>query len=199
MRMRALALTCALVTAATAMSGCAVVALGTAGVVASNVAQDRRTVGTQLDDQNAENQVAYKLSQNEALKEQARLQVDVYNGVALLTGQAPSQQLVDAAQETAKLVPYIEKVHNQVRVGPPIDAAAQVNDLWLASKIKTQMLANEDVPSVQVEVIVQNGEVFLMGRVTNQEATATIELVRNVNGVKQVIRAFEICKPRTCV
>ncbi len=195
---KAFTLVTAIALASSMLSGCAVVALGTAGVVVNNVAQDRRTVGTQLDDQTAENQVAYQFSRDETLKNQTRLQVDVYNGVALLTGQAPSQALVSAAEAAANRVPYVEKVHNQIRLAQPIGAKAQANDLLLASLIKTKLLADEAIPSIQVEVIVQNAEVFLMGRVTNQEATAAIELVRNVDGVKQVIRAFEICKPKTC-
>ena len=76
-------------------------AVGAAGAMAAKVANDRPTVGTQLDDQNADAAVSYQWSKSDALKEQANLQVDVYNGVALLTGQAPNQGLVDEAVRRA--------------------------------------------------------------------------------------------------
>ena len=63
------------------LQGC-VVAVGAAGAMAAKVANDRRTVGTQLDDQNADAAVSYQWSKSDTLKEQANLQVDVYNGVA---------------------------------------------------------------------------------------------------------------------
>tara|TARA_X000000950_G_scaffold125447_1_gene157113 strand:+ start:930 stop:1442 length:513 start_codon:yes stop_codon:yes gene_type:complete len=168
------------------------VAVGAAGAMAAKVANDRRTVGTQLDDQNADAAVSYQWSKSDALKEQANLQVDVYNGVALLTGQAPNQGLVDEAVRRAQEVSYIKKIHNQIRIGEAIGAGTQANDLWLASKVRTKIVADERVPALQVKVVVQDSEVFLMGRLTNLEATAAVDIARNITGVARVVRAFEI-------
>lgn len=173
------------------LQGC-VVAVGAAGAVAAKVANDRRTVGTQLDDQNADSAVAFQWSKSDALKEQANLQVDVYNGVALLTGQAPNQALIDEAVERAQNVDYLKKIHNQVRVASPIGAGTQANDIWLASKVRTKLVADERVPALQVRVVVQDSEVFLMGRLSSLEATAAVDIARNVTGVARVVRAFEI-------
>ncbi len=180
-----------LLTAIFTLQGC-VVAVGAAGAVAAKVANDRRTVGAQLDDQNASSAVAFQWSKSEALKKQAKLQADVYNGVALLTGQVPSQQLLNEAVALAKNVEYIKKFHNQIRVAQPIGATTQANDIWLASKVRAKLIADDRVPAMQVKVIVQNSEVFLMGRLSNQEATAAVDIARNVNGVGRVIRALEL-------
>jgi len=172
--------------------GCAVVAVGTAGAVAAKSANDRRTVGTQIDDTTASTQIAYRWGQVEGLSELTNLQVNVYNGVALLTGQAPSQPLISQAEGIAKSVDHITKVHNQIRVAPLISASTQANDIWIGSKVKAQLLADKDVPSMQINVVVENGEVFLMGRLTNAEATKAVEITRNINGVKRVVRALEL-------
>ncbi len=174
------------------LQGCAVVAVGAAGAMAAKVANDRRTVGTQLDDQTAEGQVAYQWSKSKPLKEDTNLQIDIYNGVALITGQALSQMLVDEAVAGAKKVEYVHKIHNQVRIAQPISAATQAHDIWLASKVRARLVADERVPALQVRVVVQNAEVFLMGRMNNQEATYAVNIARNVDGVARVVRAFEI-------
>ena len=180
-----------LLAAVITLQGC-VVAVGAAGAMAAKVANDRRTVGTQLDDQNADSAVAYQWSKSDALKEQANLQVDVYNGVALLTGQAPSQALLDEAVNRAQEVAYLKKIHNQIRIAQPIGAGTQANDIWLASKVRAKIVADERVPALQVKVVVQDSEVFLMGRLSNLEATAAVDIARNVTGVARVVRAFEI-------
>ena len=180
-----------LLAAVVTLQGC-VVAVGAAGAMAAKVANDRRTVGTQLDDQNADSAVAYQWSKSDALKEQANLQVDVYNGVALLTGQAPSQALLDEAVNRAQEVAYLKKIHNQIRIAQPIGAGTQANDIWLASKVRAKIVADERVPALQVKVVVQDSEVFLMGRLSNLEATAAVDIARNVTGVARVVRAFEI-------
>ena len=180
-----------LLVAVLTLQGC-VVAVGAAGAMAAKVANDRRTVGTQLDDQNADSAVAYQWSKSDALKEQANLQVDVYNGVALLTGQAPSQALLDEAVNRAQEVAYLKKIHNQIRIAQPIGAGTQANDIWLASKVRAKIVADERVPALQVKVVVQDSEVFLMGRLSNVEATAAVDIARNITGVARVVRAFEI-------
>lgn len=180
-----------LLAAVVTLQGC-VVAVGAAGAMAAKVANDRRTVGTQLDDQNADSAVAYQWSKSDALKEQANLQVDVYNGVALLTGQAPSQALLDEAVNRAQEVAYLKKIHNQIRIAQPIGAGTQANDIWLASKVRAKIVADERVPALQVKVVVQDSEVFLMGRLSNVEATAAVDIARNITGVARVVRAFEI-------
>ena len=173
------------------LQGCAVAVVG-AGAAAAKVANDRRTVGTQLDDQNAESAIAYQWSKSDALKAEANLQADVYNGVALITGQVPSEQLRDDAIARVQSVEYVKKIHNQLRIGELIGASQQATDIWLASKVKTKLVADERVPALQVRVVVQNAEVFLMGRGSNQEATAAVDIARHVGGVQRVIRAFEI-------
>jgi len=173
------------------LQGC-IAAVGATGVLAAKVANDRRTVGTQLDDQNASSAVAYQWSKSDSLKEQTNIQVDVYNGIALLTGQAPTQELINEAVERAQNVSYIKKIHNQIRIAEPIGAGTQANDIWLASKVRAKIIADERVPALQVKVIVQDSEVFLMGRLSNAEATAAVDIARNITGVARVVRAFEI-------
>jgi len=190
-RARKISLLGLLVASILTLQGC-VVAVGAAGAMAAKVANDRRTVGTQLDDQNADSAVAYQWSKSEALKEQANLQVDVYNGVALLTGQAPSQVLLNEAVNRAQEVSYLKKIHNQIRIAQPIGAGTQANDIWLASKVRAKIVADERVPALQVKVVVQDSEVFLMGRLSNFEATAAVDIARNITGVARVVRAFEI-------
>ncbi len=181
----------------TVQTGCVVLAVGAAGTVAAVSANDRRTLGTQLDDTTTAGKVAYELGQSKALKERTNIQVHVYNSVALLTGQAPSEALRNEALQAAQRVDNIDKIHNQIRIGEPIGASTQANDLWLASNIRAQFVADETVPMLNVEVIVENSEVFLMGSLTMQEANVAVDIARNVSGVKQVTRAFDIIKLTT--
>lgn len=173
------------------LQGCVVMAVG-AGAAAAKVAHDRRTVGTQLDDQNAEGKVSFRWAKFDRLKEETNLNIDIYNGVALITGQAPDKSLIDQAVEEVRRVAYVRKIHNQARLGQPQSAADQAYDIWLANKIRAKLVTDDNVPALQVRVVVENAEVFLMGRVNNQEATYAVDIARNVDGVKRVVRAFEI-------
>ncbi|AEP28880.1 BON domain-containing protein [Brumicola nitratireducens] len=175
-------------------SGCALMAVGTAGAAATASATDRRTVGTQIDDKTTQSRVRSAINDIPLVKDEAAVSVDVYNGQVLLTGQAPLQRMIIDIENSASTVQNVTKVHNQIRLGSPIPATSTMNDVWLASKIKTIMLADEQIPLFKLDLIVEDSEVFIMGLLTKQEAAAAVEAARNVDGVTKVIRVMELIR-----
>jgi osmotically-inducible protein OsmY len=179
-----------LLTVLISLQGCAALVVG-AGVGAASAAHDRRTLGAQVDDKTAASRISVALSEVEALKNQTNITVQVFNGTALLVGQAPTNELIQLAQQTAAAVKNIKKLHNQIRVGSPISTGDSANDLWLSSKVKTQLIADKRIDGLNIEIEVENGEVFLMGLVSQQEGNIAVDITRNIDGVKQVVKAFE--------
>jgi osmotically-inducible protein OsmY len=172
------------------MQGCAGLIIG-AGVGAVSVAHDRRTVGTQVDDKTTAGRLFSAISNDAALKEQTSISVQVFNGTALLVGQSPTRELIQQAEKLASTVKNIKKLHNQIRLGLPIPASAIAHDVWLASKVKTILIADKRIDGLHINIEVENSEVFLMGLVSQQESNIAVDITRNIKGVKQVIKAFE--------
>lgn len=173
-------------------TGCALMAVGTAGAAATASATDRRTVGTQIDDKTTQSRVRSAINDIPQVKDEAAISVDVYNGQVLLTGQAPLQTMIVNVENSVSVVQNVTKIHNQIRLGSPIPATSTMNDVWLASKIKTMMLADEKIPLFKLDLIVEDSEVFIMGLLTKEEAAAAVEAARNVDGVTKVIRVMEL-------
>lgn len=174
------------------LQGCAAaVVAGTAGAVSS--ANDRRTFGSQIDDNNIEIKAksAIKESLTEAQQEQSNVSAISYNGILLLLGQVPSEQLRGQVQAAAEKAQGVRQVHNQLRLGSPTSISTQSHDTWLTSKVKTQLLADEQVSGNNIKVVTENGEVFLMGLVGRAEADKAVDIARNVSGVERVIKVFE--------
>lgn len=172
------------------LQGCAALLVG-AGVGAASAAHDRRTLGTQLDDKTVASRISIALSENEAIEKQANINVHVFNGSVLLVGQAPNESLIRQAEQLAEAVKNVNKLHNQIRLAKPISASSTTHDVWLASKIKAKLIADKRVDGFHIHVAVENSEVFLMGLVTTKEAESAANSARNVEGVTQVIKAFE--------
>jgi osmotically-inducible protein OsmY len=172
------------------MQGCAGLIIG-AGVGAVSVAHDRRTVGTQVDDKTTAGRLFSAISNDAALKEQTSISVQVFNGTALLVGQSPTRELIQQAEKLASTVKNIKKLHNQIRLGSPIPASTVAHDVWLASKVKTILIADKRIDGLHINIEVENSEVFLMGLVSQQESNIAVDITRNIKGVKQVIKAFE--------
>jgi|TARA_R110002012_G_scaffold64332_2_gene169157 osmotically-inducible protein OsmY len=172
------------------LQGCAAaVVAGTASAVTA--ANDRRTIGSQIDDNNIEIKASIALSEVERLEKFANISAVSVNGIVLLVGQVSNEEMRNEAQRTIEGVSGIRKIHNQIRIGSNIGITTQTHDSWLTSKVKAQLLTAKDISSNNIKVVTENAEVFLMGLVSDSESTQAVNIARNVSGVERVIKVFE--------
>ena len=173
------------------LSGCAtlIVAGAATGAVAS---QDRRTVATQLEDGNIEVKAMSAFFKNDEIWKDTNIDVVSYNLNVLLIGQAPTASLKSKAAKEIKTIERVNKINNQIRIAAPISFFAKRNDEYLTSKIKSKMIFTDNLKSNAIKVVTENNEVFLLGKVTQEEADKAVNIARNVDGVSRVIKVFEI-------
>ena len=172
------------------LHGCAAaVVAGTASAVTA--ANDRRTIGSQIDDNNIEIKASIALSEVERLEKFANISAVSVNGIVLLVGQVANEEMRNEAQRTIEGVSGIRKIHNQIRIGSNIGITTQTHDSWLTSKVKGQLLTAKDISSNNIKVVTENAEVFLMGLVSDSESTQAVNIARNVSGVERVVKVFE--------
>lgn len=171
------------------LQGCAAAVLA-GGATAVTSAGDPRSLGSQIDDRSIQLKVLRALDENPETKKQGNINMTSYNGVVLLTGQVPNERVREVAGEISK-VEGVKDVHNQLRVGSEISFGTGSKDSWITTRIKSKFLADKNVSGLNVKVVTENGEVFLMGLVSQREADQAVALARNVDGVARVIKAFE--------
>ena len=172
------------------LQGCIATAVVTSAAVASKVATDPRSAGTQVDDEVLEERVAYNLSKDAQLKEETRINVVAYNGKVLLIGQAPNMSAAETAKNLAAGAEGVSEIYNEIRTGEKIGVGQISIDSWITTAIKSKLLANAEGKSTEVKVITENGEVFLIGKLSPTQADAAAEVARNVSGVNKVIKVI---------
>lgn len=181
------------ITIAILLQGC--VAVAVVGVVGgASVAADNRSLGNQIDDQKIELDAHNILTKSAALNDNTHLNVISVNGSVLIVGQAPNSYLRDQAIKAINEVNGVKQLHNQIRVSNTTSFTTRTNDVWLTSKVKTALFGNEALDATNIKVVTENGEVFLMGLVTQAQATIAIDIARNVGGVNRVFKIFEYVK-----
>ncbi|WP_341502907.1 division/outer membrane stress-associated lipid-binding lipoprotein [Gallaecimonas sp. GXIMD4217] len=172
------------------LEGCAAaVVAGAAGTAV--VANDRRTVGAQLDDESIELKISGLIAGDPTLRKQTHITAVSMDGEVLLVGQAPGEQLRSQILNGVRTIPGVRKIHNQIRLMTPTRMGTRTHDTWLTSVIKGKLLAAGDLDSSAVKVVTENSEVFLMGLVNRQEAELATEIARNVSGVTKVVKVFQ--------
>lgn len=151
-----------------------------------------RTLGSKIDDSLIETKVAVNIAKaNPDLDSNSHIVVASYNGIVLLAGQTPRADLKTLAEQTASQVQKVKKVNNELQVIEPSSLLARNNDAWLTTKVKTQMFADNSIPGSRIKVITENGIVYLLGLVTQQEANQATSLVQGVAGVQKIVKLFE--------
>jgi len=172
------------------LQGCVAAAVVGTAAVGTKAATDPRTVGTQVDDSTLELRVNSALNKDDQLKKEARVNVMAWQGKVLLTGQAPSTELASQAKQIAMGVDGTTEVFNEIRQCQPIGLGTASSDTWITTKVRSQMLGSDQVKSSAVKVTTENGEVFLMGTLTDREGKAAADIASRVSGVKHVTTAF---------
>jgi len=151
-----------------------------------------RTAGAIVEDRSIETKIAVNLKAEEPAFRTTSFNVISHNGVVLLVGQVESNELKARATEIASQASTkIKRIHNEMEVSGRTGIISQGNDTWIATKVRTLMFANGDVPSDQVRVVVENGAVYLMGIISQSEGDNAANIARNVSGVTKVVKVFE--------
>lgn len=184
----------AVVLSALLLQGCVAAAVVGAAGVATKTGTDPRTVGTQVDDTTLEARVSSAISANKDLKDKARIIATAYSGKVLLTGQAPTTAMADTAKQITMKVDGATDVYNEIRLGNPVSLGTASGDTWITTKIRSQLLTSDQVKSSNVKVTTENGEVFLLGLVTQEQGQAAAKIAAGVSGVKHVTTAFSYVK-----
>ena len=171
------------------IQGCLGVATGTAftGVVM----QDRRTPGKYIDDEVIELNVLASILDDEAILNQTHVNATSYNGLLLLTGEAPGESLRNRIVGIARGIPGVRAVQNEIALQAPSTLAARASDSLVTARVKVALLAVDEIRAVQIKVVTERGTVYLMGLLRQDEADRATEVARRVAGVQRVVKAME--------
>tara|TARA_B100001013_G_scaffold325397_1_gene237400 strand:+ start:4869 stop:5417 length:549 start_codon:yes stop_codon:yes gene_type:complete len=151
-----------------------------------------RTAGAMLEDQSIVTKVKVNMRSQEPAFRQSSFDVISHNGVVLLVGQVESKTLKNRATKIAsKASSKVRRIHNELEVAGRTSLISRTNDTWIATKVRTLLYTNDDVPSDQVRVIAENGAVYLMGLISQAEGDNAANLARNISGVTKVVKVFE--------
>ena len=171
------------------LSGCGVLAVG--GVVAgASVLADRRSPAVQAIDKGIELEAGNALAKRYG--DNAHINVTSLNQKVLLTGEVKDADIKDQAGNFVKAMKNARYVFNELVIGPNSTFTARANDSYLESKIKTQMIFTDKLPSNSMAIVAEGSSVYLMGILTQNEAAIAKKVTSNVDGVKDVYVYFDI-------
>ncbi|WP_274572659.1 BON domain-containing protein [Neisseria leonii] len=192
---------CCAAAAAVLLGGCAAALVGGAAVGAES-ALDRRTTGTQADDQVMELRVrntalSYLEQNRNPSAAPPRLSVVSYNRHLLLLGHVSSEAEKAFAAQVARAEQSAEAVYNYIQVTSQPRTIGNISaDTWSTAKVRTALLGIQGVYPGRVKIVTYDGVTYVMGILTPAEQAAVTEKVRTTAGVQQVVTLYQNFAPQ---
>ncbi len=170
------------------LSGCVPVVAGGigAGIL---MAEDRRTTGTYLIDEEIELKASSRI--RESFGDNTRVSVTSFNRRVLLTGAVPDANVRAKVEEITLAVPNVRAVQNELMIGKVSSFSTRTSDTYVTTKVKARFLDDRSFNAHQVKVVTESGTVYLMGLVKREEAAVAAEVAARTAGVSKVVKVFE--------
>jgi osmotically-inducible protein OsmY len=176
--------------ATTLLGACAPLIVGGAMAGTALMVSDRRTSGTQVEDQTIELKALTRV--RETIGDRGHVVTTSYNRLVLLTGEVPTEADKSAVEQAIAKIENVRTIVNELAVMGSSSLTSRSNDAILTSKVKASFVDAKDLFANAFKVVTERGTVHLMGRVTEREATRATDIARGVSGVQKVVRVLEV-------
>lgn len=173
------------------LAGCGAAAVGVAGYGGYKGATDERTIGTMVDDSVISTSVKAKMISDEFVKAR-HIDVDVLNGIVYLIGVVENESQRRMAADIARGVEGVKGVENQLLIGKT-DVKQTLDDYWLSSKIRTEIIKSPDIRSTNIDIDTNNNVVTLTGILSSEsERQKVLSIVHKVAGNRQIVNNLSV-------
>ncbi|MBU6476222.1 MAG: BON domain-containing protein [Alphaproteobacteria bacterium] len=116
------------------------------------------------------------------------LSVTVKEGRVLLTGSVPTPDMRVEAVRLAWQAPDVKQVLNEISVSQGEGITGSLVDGWITGNIKTRLMFDKYIQSINYNVDTVDGNVYVMGVAQNQsELDRVLAYARSTNHVRNVI------------
>lgn len=170
---------------ATTLAGCAPVVVGGATVVGGAMTREKGLSGS-IADTRISTEIKAKLYQKDP-DLHARVGVNVQGGEVLLTGALPTNQMHLDAVKIAWEPEGVTRVIDNIALSEGATIGLYAKDTWITTRIKSALLFDQNVHSLNYSIKTVSGIVYLMGIAVNKkEHKHVVDVARNIDGVRKV-------------
>ena len=167
-------------------AGCGPALIAGGAAAGYKVATDERTFGRIWNDSTIATKVKNALMEDPDVSA-LKVDVDVLEGIVILSGIVENKKAAKRAVEVAQEVPGVREVKSNLQIGKKNWGQA-LKDKVIGSKIKAKLINEPGIRSLNIDVDVNNGIVTLTGLVEYKyQKNRAIEIAQNTNGTIKVI------------
>lgn len=173
------------------LSGC----LGSYIWTGASMFYDRHNVYKKVSDYELSANANHLVFHDEYLKcSNCLVDITAFNSDMLLSGHLPTPAMRKELERRVAHLPDYRHIYNEVTVSTA--PTQTVEDMWITTKIRTQILSDEEIDPHPFKVVTTDGVVYLMGEVQADQARRIIHIARQTPGVIRVVKLMRTYTPR---
>ena len=186
--------TCIALAAALILPGCAGTVIGV-GATAGTAAMEERGLSGAADD------TAIRLRLNALYSGDderlwRKIGFQVYGGRVLLTGALDTPEMQARAVRLAWQAEGVTEVINEIEVAESDGITGYGRDTWIATQLKSRLLFDKEVSSINYSIDAVRGKVYLIGVAqSRKELNRVINHARGLDYVQKVVSYVRIKRP----
>ncbi len=153
------------------------------------------TVGTEIDDSVITTRVKSALLDDGDIKS-FDLQVETRKGEVMLSGFVDNQTQIDRAVTVTRSIEGVKGIDNKVSLKSGTSSVGdKVDDSVITTRVKTALLADANIKSLDITVVTRKSVVQLSGFVNNQgQIDRAVDVAKGIEGVTKVGNDMSIKK-----
>lgn|GEM_PF-1073750 len=170
------------------LNACMPLLVGGGGAGTVTAAAKEKGLSGGINDTNISAQIKSKLYKKDP-DIHKRVGVNVQNAEVLLTGSLKSRALIKEVEEMASSTEGVKKVINEMGVNKEdnLEVGEAVSDGWITTRVKSNILFDGDIKSINYSIKTVSGVVYIMGIAQNQtELNKVLDVAKTTYGVKKV-------------
>ena len=172
-------------------TGCAAALIGGSAGGGYAVATDERKSGRMMDDSTITTRINNAMIKDDLVKAY-QVDVDTVGGHVTLTGVVKTRQESRRAVQIASQEAGVKSVRNNLQIGEKTWGES-FNDKWLVSKIKSKLVAEPEIRSLNIDVDMHKGIVTLSGIVGDRyQKKRAIQIAKATDGIRRVVDNLKV-------
>lgn len=173
------------------LSGCASLIADATGPTPVGANQGERTLSQRVEDSSIEHTAEINLYKSNPRFRDANVNIISFYGSVLIAGQVPDEVMKAQAEKIVYDIAEVKRIHNELTVGPSSYYLERSSDGIISTQIRAKLTVKDGFPSSQSKVFTVGGTVYLMGKLTPGDADAAVDVIKQVSGVKRIIKLID--------
>lgn len=174
-----------------ALTGCtSLIATATGPEPLGRPAGDR-TISMKIEDESIEHTASVNIYKADSRFRDANVNVVSFYDSVLLAGQVQSEELKALAEKVVRQIAEVKQVHNELTVAEASYYLERTTDGLISTRVRSALLIEKGFPSSRTKVLTVGGTVYLLGKLTPDEADQAVAIIKQVSGVTKIVKLVD--------